>query len=177
MTINTADTRHACADIVRSALAHVLPVFRLDVRSRTHGLPHWSRVAFHGRMLAAELGQSPRVVTWFAFLHDSQRHNDGHDPAHGSRAADFALRLRRRSVIAGLSRHEFECLCEAMRMHSDGYTDAEPLIEICWDADRLDLGRVGIAPDPARLCTPAARRQPVIERAMAMSSVLPRAWR
>ena len=25
------------------------------------------------------------------------------------------------------------------------------------DADRLDLGRVGIPPDPARLCTPAAK--------------------
>jgi uncharacterized protein len=27
----------------------------------------------------------------------------------------------------------------------------------CWDADRLDLGRVGIRPDPTYLCTAAAR--------------------
>ena len=27
----------------------------------------------------------------------------------------------------------------------------------CWDADRLDLGRVGIRPDPRRLFTAAAR--------------------
>jgi uncharacterized protein len=27
----------------------------------------------------------------------------------------------------------------------------------CWDADRLDLGRVGIRPAPRLLCTSAAR--------------------
>ena len=31
-------------------------------------------------------------------------------------------------------------------------------IQICWDADRLDLGRVGITPHPSRLCTAAAKR-------------------
>jgi uncharacterized protein len=30
-------------------------------------------------------------------------------------------------------------------------------LQACWDADRLDVGRVGIAPKPHRLCTEAAR--------------------
>jgi hypothetical protein len=30
-------------------------------------------------------------------------------------------------------------------------------LQACWDADRLDLGRVGITPQPHRLCTDAAR--------------------
>jgi uncharacterized protein len=30
-------------------------------------------------------------------------------------------------------------------------------MQVCWDADRLDLGRVGIIPKPDRLCTNAAR--------------------
>ena len=30
-------------------------------------------------------------------------------------------------------------------------------MQVCWDADRLDLGRVGYMPHPSRLCTPAAR--------------------
>jgi uncharacterized protein len=36
-------------------------------------------------------------------------------------------------------------------------------VQTCWDADRLDLGRVGKRPDPRRLCTPAARDRDVIE--------------
>jgi uncharacterized protein len=35
----------------------------------------------------------------------------------------------------------------------------------CWDADRLDLGRVGIRPDPARLCNEAARHPKLLSEA------------
>jgi uncharacterized protein len=30
-------------------------------------------------------------------------------------------------------------------------------LQACWDADRLDLGRVGVTPAAHRLCTDAAR--------------------
>jgi uncharacterized protein len=33
----------------------------------------------------------------------------------------------------------------------------------CWDADRLDLGRIGIRPKGTKLCTSAARDPAVIE--------------
>jgi hypothetical protein len=99
--------------IVRKALAVVRPCFRLDFADGIHGVPHWSRVWFHGRTLAAKLDVNPAILAWFAFLHDSQRHNDNHDPRHGSRAADFASRLRRDGVIQELSDREFEHLCEA----------------------------------------------------------------
>ena len=36
-------------------------------------------------------------------------------------------------------------------------------IETCWDADRLDLGRVGITPHPSHLCTEAAKRPETIK--------------
>jgi uncharacterized protein len=42
-----------------------------------------------------------------------------------------------------------------------GRTEADNTIQTCWDADRLDLGRVGIVPDPSRLCT-AAAKEPAI---------------
>ena len=113
---------------------------------------------------------NPAVLAWFAFLHDSQRHNDGWDPQHGSRAADFAVRLRRDGVIQELAEREFEHLCEAMRLHSDGHRVGETAILACWDADRMDLGRVGIQPDPARLCTAPARRPATIEMAVRMST-------
>ena len=81
-------------EIVRKALAVVRPQFRLDFQDGIHGLPHWTRVWCHGRELAAALDVDPAIVAWFAFLHDGQRINDGRDPEHGSRAADFALDLR-----------------------------------------------------------------------------------
>jgi uncharacterized protein len=36
-------------------------------------------------------------------------------------------------------------------------------IQTCWDADRLDLGRVGVTPHPSRLCTEVARRPEILE--------------
>ena len=47
--------------------------------------------------------------------------------------------------------------------------DADITVQTCWDADRLDLGRVGIRPDPRRLCTAAARNPRMIEAAFARS--------
>ena len=156
--------------IIRKALTAVRPVFRLNFQDGVHGVAHWSRVWFHGRRIAKTLDVNPAIVAWFAYLHDSQRHNDHRDPLHGHRAADFALRLRRDGLLVELNDPEFEQLCEAMRLHSDGHVEGEPAIRACWDADRLDLGRVGIDPDPALLCTPAAKRPAVIEEANRMAA-------
>ena len=161
--------RERCTHIVHKALAVVRPQFRLDFADGVHGLPHWSRVWFHGRALAAALDVDPALLAWFAFLHDSQRVNDGRDPWHGRRAADFAVKLRCDGVVDELDAPGFEHLCEAMRLHSDGHTTGEPAIVACWDADRLDLGRVGISPDPSRLCTRHAMDAGVIELAHRLS--------
>ena len=158
-----------CTTIIHKALSAVRPQFRLELRHGIHGVPHWSRVWLHGRMLSAALDVNPAVLAWFAFLHDSRRFNDHHDPLHGERAADFAVQLLRQGVINELGATEFEHLCEAMRLHSDGHTVAATAMQACWDADRLDLGRVGIRPKPERLCTEAARRTQTIEQAVAMS--------
>ena len=164
----------SCTAIVCKAIAVVRPRFRLSFADGIHGVPHWTRVWFHGRSLAASLDVNPSVLAWFAFLHDSQRRNDYTDPLHGKRAADFAQMLRHDGVIAELAATEFEHLCEAMRLHSDGHTLAEPAIQACWDADRLDLGRVGFTPDPKRLCTPRAKRPKTIREALRMSEGLAR---
>lgn len=158
-----------CLSIIRKALHVVRPQLQLDYDDGIHGVAHWSRVWVHGRALALAMDVSPQVLAWFAFLHDSQRHNDGHDPQHGRRAADLAVRLRRERVIAELAAHEFEYLCEAMRLHSDGHTTGEPAVVACWDADRLDLARVGIRPHPHRLCTEPARESKVIAAAVQLA--------
>ncbi|MFM7531655.1 MAG: hypothetical protein ACKO5J_04035, partial [Rubrivivax sp.] len=54
--------------------------------------------------------------------------------------------------------------------HSSGLTEADVTVQTCWDADRLDLGRVGIRPSPRYLCTPAARQPETIARAYAAST-------
>jgi uncharacterized protein len=157
------------ANIVKKALAVVKPDFALDIHDGIHGVGHWSRVAMHGKMLAHELDLNPAVLTWFAFLHDSKRENDDFDPEHGLRAADFAWSLFKQGVITEISPRECDQLCEAMRLHSDGHIESDLVITACWDSDRLDLGRVGIVPDPRLLCTAPARRPEVIDQAVRRS--------
>ena len=84
------------------------------------------------------------------------------------------MRLRREGVLCELGDREFEHLCEAMRLHSDGHTTGDATVLACWDADRLDLGRVGIRPRPHRLCTPPARQHQAIAAAVRMSEGRPR---
>ena len=132
-----------------------------------HGSAHWARVRNNGLRLARETGANPQIVELFAFLHDSQRLNDGHDPQHGARAARFAASLR--SSYLDLSDSDFELLRFACKFHTDGLTEADVTVQTCWDADRLDLGRIGIRPDPHRLCTSAAREPATIEWALAQS--------
>ena len=135
--------------------------FRLNWHG-IHGAGHWARVAFHGRRLAKLMNVDPRVPQLFALLHDSQRRHDGRDPEHGSRAADFVAHLHRQGLIE-LPAPQLEWLIVACRGHSEGMRAAPTAIQICWDADRLDLGRVGIRPDPARLCTNLAKDPAYLE--------------
>jgi hypothetical protein len=86
----------------------------------------------------------------------------------------LAVKLRKQGVITELSHREFEHLCEAMRLHSDGHTQGEPAILACWDADRLDLGRVCIKPKPGQLCTSYAKHPQMIDNALRMSQKKPR---
>jgi uncharacterized protein len=120
-----------------------------------HGLGHWARVLENGRKLAAVTGADPRVVELFAVLHDARRHSDAHDPNHGRRGAELATILRGKHF--DLEDAAFALLAEACEGHAGGQVAGEATLLTCWDADRLDLRRCHIAPDPARLGTAAAR--------------------
>lgn len=144
----------------RALLALLRGAFALDWRG-IHGAPHWARVRKNGLLLAERTGASRRVVSLFAFLHDSCRQDDGRDAQHGERAAVSVGALRERGLVE-LSDEEAELLSFACRHHSDGLVEADVTVQTCWDADRLDLGRVGKRPDPRRLCTPAARDRQLI---------------
>lgn len=128
---------------------YVLPI------SGLHGIAHWARVLENGRRLAAANGADLAVVSLFAVLHDSRRVNEGHDPDHGSRAAKFARKLR--GVAFDLEDSLFSTLTIACAGHTHELTHPDLTVQTCWDSDRLDLGRVGITPHPARLCTDFGR--------------------
>ena len=86
------------------------------------------------------------MVEYFALFHDICRLDDGIDTNHGPRAAKFAIQHRRKWI--DLTDTEFLKLYYAITHHSDKKMHKDLTIQICWDADRLDLGRVGIQPDP-----------------------------
>lgn len=122
----------------------------------THGVGHWARVLENGLRLAEKTGANIEVVQLFAIFHDSRRINEGTDDGHGKRGADLAAELR--GDWFNFPDADFDLLYAACAGHTDGETDADITIQTCWDADRLDLGRVGICPEPRKLCTPAARK-------------------
>jgi uncharacterized protein len=134
-----------------------------------HGVAHWARVLENGLRLAEETGADVEVVRLFAVLHDSRRLNEMTDPDHGPRAAEFAATLRGR--LFELPDHEFRLLHRACAGHTHERTHPDVTVQTCWDADRLDLGRVGIVPDPRRLCTPAARRPEILKWADGRASL------
>jgi len=121
-----------------------------------HGVRHWARVRKVGLELARVTGARTNVVELFSFLHDSCRRGDGHDPDHGRRAVGFATQLR--ADCLELDDEDFTLLCEAIEYHSEGHLGADVTVQTCWDADRLDLERVGIQPEPHKVCTEAARK-------------------
>ena len=148
---------------IRFARAH----FRLDWEG-IHGAPHWSRVRHNGLLLATHYKVDTAVIEWFAFLHDLERHDDWEDPDHGYRAAELAETINDEHL--GLSNKQLDLLKTACRGHSKGELIAEPTVMVCWDADRLDLGRVGIYPDSQCLCTAKARTPSVIDAAFSRST-------
>jgi uncharacterized protein len=97
------------------------------------------------------------VVRLFAILHDARRLNEGSDPDHGQRAANLAMELR--GLQFELDDARLQILRTACLLHDRGQVSDDATIGACWDADRLDLPRVGIAPARRFMSTSAGRRR------------------
>ena len=149
---------HAALHILQLVEA-IKQQYRLDWHG-IHGMAHWARVWENGMRLAEETGANTEVVGYFALFHDACRLNDGRDSQHGKRGAELAAQWRNEFFV--LNDEEFDLLYTACTYHTSGETEADPTIQTCWDADRLDLGRVGITPVAHRLCTAAAKRAETI---------------
>lgn len=126
------------------------------LQSRMHGLDHWWRVWKNSLLISSnDRSVDMEVVAMFALFHDSMRFNDNEDPAHGMRG--FRLWERCKQVSPGIERifhhGQEELFFEAIVEHNSGQCATNPTIAVCWDADRLDLPRVGIWPDTRFMST------------------------
>lgn len=133
----------------------VLEQYRL-MPNGIHGLDHWRRVGQLGKQLAQSAGGDMVVVEAFALVHDACRYEDSRDDAHGPRAARWIDTLRRQGILR-LDNNQIKLLKKACRHHTVGKTTHCPTVGACWDADRLDLWRIGIEPDPEYLNTDLAK--------------------
>jgi len=125
-----------------------------------HGPKHWARVMENGLKLTSLTGAQTEVVELFAVFHDACRINEDWDENHGSRGADLAGIFR--GKYFDLNDQDFIALKVACRLHTAGFTEGDVTVLTCWDADRLDLGRVGIYPDKRYLCTAAAKQPEIL---------------
>ena len=143
-------------ELIEAATAH----YRLPLDGR-HGRRHWQRVLENGLRLAEHTGADREIVALFALMHDLGRQNEGIDSEHGVRSAQIASELR--TAHPFLDGKRFQILYTACEQHNLGYTEGDITVQTCWDADRLDLGRIGMMPEPRYLCTAAARDPEIIQ--------------
>ena len=120
-----------------------------------HGLSHWARVHANGLRLARANGADTEVVELFALFHDSGRINENADVEHGPRGAMVAQQFHGR--LFPLDAEKLELLLTACRLHTTARTHDHRTVQTCFDADRLDLARIGKTVDPRYLCTPEAK--------------------
>jgi uncharacterized protein len=126
--------------------------------SPLHGEDHLRGVAHAGLVVGASTqGADLRIVFLFGLLHDGQRWNEYDDPDHGQRAADLLPGLKRDGLL-DLPEAEEWLLVMACRLHSEGSTSSDPTVGSCWDADRLNLWRLGWTPAESLLSTTEAKR-------------------
>jgi len=127
------------------------------LQSRVSGLDHWFRVWKNAQILAQSTsGVDMEVVAIFALFHDSMQVDEHDDPDHGMRGWFLWEYLYDGSGHI-FSPNRDRLVAEACEDHSKGYTHPDPTIGVCWDADRLDLHRKGIWPDPRFMSTGAGR--------------------
>jgi len=156
----------------RDVLAALEPFRRF--RSTLHGPAHWARVHRFALVLAAQL-KLPRpqryCVEVFAWLHDLARVDDGGGRQHAIDGAE-QVRTFASQVFPALSEDQVFIVKLAIRHHSDGLTAdvaahqglfsncawptdlALNTVACCWDADRLDLLRLGREPLNQYMSTP-----------------------
>ena len=121
-----------------------------------HGISHWERVEHNGLLLVTS-ECDVTVIRLFAYLHDSCREDDRYDEEYDPHAVKMIESLRG-TLLKDLSDEQFRLLQEACRLHTSTHSTGNPTIDACFDADRLDLGRVDIIPMPEKMATKKGKK-------------------
>ena len=111
-----------------------------------HGPKHWTRVERNGLYIAQKTGANKTIVQLFAVFHDCMRWNDDIDPGHGRRGAEYASQIK--NELINIPQDDFDKFYYACEWHTDKTDTDDVTIAACWDADRLDIGRVGFILNP-----------------------------
>lgn len=123
-----------------------------------HGVTHWEHVEKLGLMLAKECPEADTdVIRWFAYLHDCRRGTEEWCEEHGRLAAKYMSRMRT-TFLSDLTDEQFKTLMKACYHHTTKRRTKNLTADLCLDADRLDLERVGIKPDPKQMASSIGAR-------------------
>jgi len=170
------DGNVAAARFALDPLLEAVRARSTGIDSHIHGELHWRTVGANGLWVARSVdGVDTEVVFLFALLHDTMRLNDGHDPQHGRRAAAFAGELHAEGLL-GIASSQLDVLLHACAEHADGTVSTDPTVGSCWDADRLDLPRVGVTPRPELFSTDSALFATDVARSRARRRSEPPEW-
>jgi uncharacterized protein len=127
-------------------------------QSSIHGPSHWKRVESNGLWIASQNGADEQVVMLFALFHDCRRKVEHHDEEHGKEAARFAKQCRKDKLFE-VDASQWKLLHAALCFHPCSSLSTDPTIGACFDADRLDLVRVGITPEEQYMSTEPGKRR------------------
>ena len=114
--------------------------------SSIHGPDHWARVERNGLYVAQKTGANQTIVQLFAVFHDCMRQNENIDPGHGLRGAEYAVQIK--DELINIPSDDFDKFYYACEWHTDQIKTDDVTVAACWDADRLDIGRVGFILHP-----------------------------
>jgi uncharacterized protein len=139
--------------------------------SPIRGMRHWKSVEKIGMYLCERNNADRELVKMFAYIHDIGRVNEDEDFEHGKRSAEIAKEMVGNKIITGLNEDQLQKLYYACEHHSEADAKSDDItIQTCWDADRLDLWRLRIAPRKELLYTDAGKTTEASEYAKKLHS-------
>ena len=119
-----------------------------------HGISHLRRVSILSGRLASAVGEDVEAAVVMGFLHDCARTDDKAGDGHAHDSSVLA-----RCLLGRFYPHlDADRICHAIARHADGEVTDDGLAACLWDADRLELKRIGREIDLDLLSTEVARR-------------------